>query len=159
LFDSKYKQNYISGLGLDNHLKNWLVEHGSDSLDKFAELEKSGFKKPLLFTRNSRNLNCQTKRNQSLFSPYRFQIQGADNVVFQAYIDPENKFNEYEKFSQVHVLEQLKNLNTYSFLAEKFRNRAFQAHAMWFDVDNGDVYMFSFDDKRFLKIDESTYAK
>ncbi len=51
LFDLKYKKEEKTDL--DYHLKNWLIEHGSDSLGKYEELEKNGFKKPLKFMRES----------------------------------------------------------------------------------------------------------
>ena len=60
-----------------------------------------------------------------------FLILGSDNHDFKAYIDPENKFDIHDKFSQINVLEQLKNLRTYKFLGDKINKGLIQSHALW----------------------------
>jgi carbonic anhydrase len=61
---------------------------------------------------------------------------------FEAYIDPN---------------EQLRNFLTYPFLKERLNRKELQVHALWTDISKGDVYMFSFKEKCFIKIDESSY--
>lgn len=58
----------------------------------------------------------------------------ADGQEFEAYIDPENKFEIQDKFSQINVLEQIKNLNTYKCLDEKLKNGYLQSHALWVNL-------------------------
>lgn len=60
---------------------NFKGNHGSDSYDKFKQLETRGFKMPLLFT-------AETPMKQ-----------------FVAYIDPKNKFSVQDKLSQVGALD------------------------------------------------------
>lgn len=65
-----------------SELKRWLVENGRDTVKKYLEFEKGGFKKPLTFQ------GCSSL---------------AQNKQFEAFIDPENKFGVKEKFSQVFL--------------------------------------------------------
>ena len=58
-------------------LQLWLKRHGKTSVQKFAKFEEAGKKKPLEF-------QAETPEKR-----------------FEAYIDPENKFNDADKFSQV----------------------------------------------------------
>jgi hypothetical protein len=60
-------------------LRGWLCNHGSESYDKFKQLEIRGFKMPLLFT-------AETPMKQ-----------------FVAYIDHQDKFSVQDKLSQVMV--------------------------------------------------------
>jgi carbonic anhydrase len=117
----------------NSQLKRWLLLNAKDSIEKFKDFEKSGFKKMLKF---------------STF-----------NSEFNAYIDTENKLDPIDKFSQINALEQLKNANNYSFLKEKIAKNYIRAYALWVDVSNSDVYLFSYNEKRFVKIDENSYEK
>jgi carbonic anhydrase len=58
-------------------LRAWLSAHASSSLEKFQQLEVSGYQKPLIFQAET---------------PMR---------KFVAYIDPENSFSVADKLSQV----------------------------------------------------------
>lgn len=58
-------------------LRAWLSAHASSSLEKFQQLEVSGYQKPLVFQAET---------------PMR---------KFVAYIDPEDKFSVADKLSQV----------------------------------------------------------
>ena len=69
-------------MSMDNEkseLKKWLLANGRDTIEKFQEFQKSGFKKSLKFSETN-----------------------ADE--FEAYIDPENKLSVKDKFSQVENL-------------------------------------------------------
>jgi hypothetical protein len=58
-------------------LTHWVASHGAASYVKYKELKKNGDSKPLVF-------------------------QGeTPNTLFEAYIDPEKKLHEVDRFSQV----------------------------------------------------------
>jgi carbonic anhydrase len=88
---------------------------------------------------------------------YLFISPVTDNLKFEAFIDPDNKFGPNDKFSQVNALTQLENLKYYKFLREPLDEKKINVHALWLDIYCGDVYAFSFMDKCFMKLDESTY--
>ncbi len=67
--------------------------------------------------------------------------------------------NQKSFFLKINALEQLKNANNYSFLKEKIAKNYIRAYALWVDVSNSDVYLFSYKEKRFVKIDENSYEK
>lgn len=98
------------------------------------EFEKSSFKKVLTFS-------------------------GLNSNKFEAHIDPDNKFGVKEKFSQINTLEQLKNVQNYNFLKERMNQKDLKSFALWLDVITNDVYMFSFIQKQFIKVDETSYEK
>jgi len=54
-------------------------------------------------------------------------------------------------------LEQLKNFLSYPFLKERLNRNELEVHALWTDISKGEVYMFSFRGKTFIKIDETSY--
>lgn len=114
--------------------KYWIKTQGRDTVEKFLEFEKSNFKKPLKF------------------------LEGTSRV-FEAYIDPENKFDVKEKFSQINTLEQLKNVSGYQFLRKRLDKKEIISYALWMDVFTSDVYMFSYKEKQFVKLDENSYEK
>ena len=64
-------------LSSDSPLSVWLQKHGEHTVRKYEMLEKLGGAGPLTF-----------------------QAETADKT-FEAYIDPENKFDRPDKFSQV----------------------------------------------------------
>lgn len=117
-----------------NELKKWLWVNGKDTIDKYLKFEQSGFKDKLSFS------DCNYNK-------------------FDAYIDPENVLDIKEKFSQINTLEQIKNLHGYSFLTENLKLKTLKAQALWLDIYTSEVYMFSYREKRFIKIDETTYGR
>jgi carbonic anhydrase len=54
-------------------------------------------------------------------------------------------------------LEQLKNFLSYPFLNERLDRDELGVHALWTDISKGEVYMFSFREKTFIKIDETSH--
>ena len=60
---------------------------------------------------------------------------------------------------KINTLEQLKNASNYQFLKDKIANNYIKGYALWVDVYTSDVYMFSYNEKRFVKIDENSYEK
>lgn len=51
----------------------------------------------------------------------------------------------------------MRNFLSYPFLKERLNRKELQVHALWTDIYKGEVYMFSFKEKRFVKIDDDTY--
>ncbi len=60
---------------------------------------------------------------------------------------------------KINTLEQLKNVNNYNFLKDKMNDNKLKGYALWLDVSKSDVYLFSYKEKRFIKIDEESYEK
>lgn len=136
-------------------LEDWLRAHGRGTVEQFKKLEANNFKGKLVFG-SGHNI-------------------GGD---FEAYIDPDNQFQPADKFSQVtsscfsflpnlhfllllkiNTLQQLKNFLSYPFLNVRLTRRELEVHALWTDIFKGEVYMFSFKEKTFVKIDDSSYKK
>ncbi|XP_069676622.1 beta carbonic anhydrase 1 isoform X1 [Periplaneta americana] len=113
-------------------LRAWLSAHASSSLEKFQQLEVSGYQTPLIFQAET---------------PMR---------KFVAYIDPEDKFSIADKLSQVNCLQQLQNIASYGFLKKRLERHELHIHALWFDIYTGNIYYFSRQNKRFVDINEVT---
>jgi carbonic anhydrase len=54
-------------------------------------------------------------------------------------------------------LQQLENLKNFDAIGGKLQNNKLNFYALWFDVYSGEVYMFSFKEKCFIKIDDANY--
>lgn len=105
------------------------------SLDKFEQLELTGFSQPLLFQAETPMRKCV------------------------AYIDPENNFSIEDKLSQINTLQQLQNIASYGFLKQRLEKFELHIHALWFDIFTGDIYYFSRAAKKFVIIDEDNIDK
>ncbi|XP_014240139.1 beta carbonic anhydrase 1 isoform X2 [Cimex lectularius] len=116
-------------------LRSWLCNHAYSSLEKFQELEISGYKDPLIFQSET---------------PLR---------KFVAYIDHENRFSTEDKLSQINCLQQLANIASYGFLKRRLEKYELHIHALWFDIYTGDIFYFSRQNKRFVEINEDTVDK
>lgn len=111
-------------------LQTWLKRHGTRTVAKYNELLDVGGIGPVMF-------------------------QGeVPSTTFAAYIDAENKFDPADKLSQVNTLTQLQNIASYPFLRDKLESNKVHLHALWFDVNDGDFYMFSRSQERFLHVAE-----
>ena len=53
---------------------------------------------------------------------------------------------------------QLQNLQNFDFLTDLLKRKQISVHAMWLDIYTGDLYLFSFKEKSFIKLDENSYA-
>ncbi|KAF2359995.1 Carbonic anhydrase [Trinorchestia longiramus] len=134
-------------------LKAWLVRHGHDTLNKFAQLELSNWQQPLVFQGET---------------PLR---------RFVAYIDPDDEFSVEDKLSQqviiltaqvnclqqvivltaqVNCLQQLQNIASYNFMRDGLTKGRVYLHAFWFDIYSGDIHYFSRQQKRFVPMTEDT---
>ena len=102
-----------------NPLKTWISNHGARSLDYFIKLESKDFKIPLM-------VNSETSK-----------------VQLEAWIDPENRFDEVDKLSMVNTLLQLENVGSYRFMAPVLEGGKALLHALWYDIKTKSVMIFS----------------
>ncbi len=56
-------------------------------------------------------------------------------------------------------MQQLENIRKFDLLNDKLQRNKLNLYALWFDVYSGEVYMFSFKEKAFIKIDDANYNK
>ncbi|CAF0715750.1 unnamed protein product [Brachionus calyciflorus] len=115
-------------------LKSWLMANSVPTIHKYFEYEKGDFKKPA-----------------------KFSI--TNGRTFEAYIDPENAYPNNDKFSMINTLIQLENLKHYSFLKEPLEKKEIHPYALWLDIYNGDILVFCFKEKRFVKLNDESYQK
>ena len=134
VYDNRKNANDHKMNGKESVLKSWLMSNSGPTIQKYAELEKHDFKKPI-----------------------KFNI--TDNYSFEAYIDPENEYENHDRFSQLNTLCQLENLKHYKFLRNLLDDKRIEPYAMWLDIYCGDVLVFSFKEKRFISLNENTYPQ
>ncbi|KAL4239628.1 hypothetical protein ACF0H5_000437 [Mactra antiquata] len=116
-------------------LELWVKKHGRRSLKKFDYL---------------------TKENKYV-GPVPFHLKGC-NQSLQVSIDPENKFCETDKLSQVNCVQQIENIAAYPFLKDRLHTSDLFIHGFWFDVNSGNVFMLSKKQQKFVEVNESTYS-
>ena len=56
----------------------------------------------------------------------------------------------------MHVLEQIQNIKSYGFVRDLLDKKALQVHGLWFDIGDGEMFLYSKNDKKFLIINEQT---
>lgn len=128
-------RNEIDKPSDNSPLEQWLKKHARGTVEQYRKLESSGdFKRKLTFASAQQ-----------------------DQGDFEAFIDPNDEFQASDKFSQINTLEQLKQFLSYPFLRERLHRKELQVQALWTDLSKGEVYIFSFEAKTFVKIDESSY--
>jgi len=116
----------------NNPLRTWIVNHGARSLAQFLRLEAKQFRAPLLFNTES---------------PY-FKVE--------AWIDPENKYDEVDKLAMVNSLIQIENIGSYSFMKPGFESGKLLLHGMWYDVARDSVMVFSRSEKCFIPVEDAS---
>ena len=57
---------------------------------------------------------------------------------------------------QVHVLQQMQNIKSYGYVRNKLNEGTVQLHGLWFDIGNGEMFMYSKNHKRFVVVNEET---
>ena len=57
---------------------------------------------------------------------------------------------------QVHVLQQMQNIKSYGYVRNKLNEGSVQLHGLWFDIGNGEMFMYSKNHKRFVVVNEET---
>lgn len=83
---------------------------------------------------------------------------------YQRYLKAENHpgfehLNEYNKLSQINVLQQLDHLMSYPDIAERVKNGRLKLHAWWFDLETADVCQYEAEADAFLVIDQEHAKK
>ena len=63
------------------------------------------------------------------------------------------------KNKKVNTLTQLENLKSYSFLKDALEKGQINAYALWLDIYTGDVYVFNYEEKRFVVLNDDSYKK
>jgi len=116
----------------NNPLRTWIVNHGARSLAQFLRLENKQFKEPLLFNAES---------------PY---------YKVEAWIDPENKYDEVDKLAMVNSLIQIENVGSYSFMQPGFDSGKLLLHGLWYDVARDSVMVFSRSEKCFIPVEDAS---
>lgn len=111
---------------------NWLRMQGNKSISKLNEALQTIGKQPL-----------------------KFQSRVHSQLDFEAYIDPLNKLAVEDKLSQINVLQQLLNIGSHSILRPYFNDNKLFIHALWFDIYDGQLYLFSRRKKMFVQINVS----
>jgi len=113
-------------------LQNWVTAHGNRTMEEFAKLEATHFRKPLL-------LNKLNKKG----------------AKFPAYVDVDEKFSVTDKLSMVNTLMQMENVTSYPFMRQ-MKNGRIHIHAFWFDIYTGEIHCFSRKERTFLPVTEAT---
>ncbi len=54
---------------------------------------------------------------------------------------------------------QLENLKHYKFIKELLDTKRMEPYAMWLDIYCGDIHVFNFKEKRYIRLNESNYDK
>ncbi|MFI0435806.1 MAG: carbonic anhydrase [Parachlamydiaceae bacterium] len=65
--------------------------------------------------------------------------------------NPELSFDN--QLSQVNVLQQMENLHTYPFIADRLKKKQLRIHGWWFDIAQADVYCYEPNIHQFVLID------
>ena len=50
----------------------------------------------------------------------------------------------------------MQNIKSYGFVRDKLDNSALQVHGLWFDIGDGEMFMYSKIHKRFIVVNEET---
>lgn len=56
----------------------------------------------------------------------------------------------------MNVLQQIQNLKSDALVRQKVDEGSLQLHALWFNISDGEMHMFSREEKRFIAITEKT---
>uniref|UniRef100_A0AC34R2Q7 Carbonic anhydrase n=1 Tax=Panagrolaimus sp. JU765 TaxID=591449 RepID=A0AC34R2Q7_9BILA len=86
--------------------------------------------------------------------PLLFECEVNPELTFEAIIDPLDKLAVTDKLSQINVLQQITNLSSHGVLRKYFSEGNLFVHGMWFDIYDGEVYLFSRKKKIFIQINE-----
>jgi len=116
----------------DNPLRTWIRIHGAKSLAHFLRLQHRQFSTPL--------------------------IVSAESPVYklEAWIDPENNYEEIDKLAMVNALVQMENVASYNFMKTRLESGTHLLHALWFDVKKNSVMVFSRSEKRFIPCEDAS---
>lgn len=113
-------------------LKNWILTHGRRSLAEFSLLDARKFSVPLKFSGENPSLQLE------------------------AWIDPEQEYDDVDRLAMVNALLQTENVNSYAFMRPGLDNAKYLLHTLWYDVNSEEVLVFSRREKRFIKISQGS---
>jgi carbonic anhydrase len=88
-------------------------------------------------------------------SPLKFRSRVHPQFNFDAYLDPLNKLAVEDKLSQVNVLQQVLNIGSHAILRSFINDNRLFVHALWFDIYDGEFYLFSRRKQIFVRINVS----
>ncbi|EDO40556.1 predicted protein [Nematostella vectensis] len=117
----------------DNHYIPWLKKTGASSLTRFEKVDMS-----------------QEGGVKLLFE------DATGGEPMEVTIDEGNKLDSVDKLSQVNVLQQLHNLKSFPFISNPLSKGALNLYGLWFDIKEGEMYMFSRKQKKFVLINKDT---
>uniref|UniRef100_A0A914HZV2 Carbonic anhydrase n=1 Tax=Globodera rostochiensis TaxID=31243 RepID=A0A914HZV2_GLORO len=120
----------------ESPMDHWLRRNGHQSVQKLAQLLSNG-------TDGDAELEFASENGL---------------MTFRARIDRDGRLSAVDKLSQINTLQQLTNIASHEFLREYIVSKRVGLDAMWFDIFNGEIYIFSRKQKHFLPINESTSA-
>ncbi|KAL3074415.1 hypothetical protein niasHS_015245 [Heterodera schachtii] len=118
----------------ESPMDHWLRRNGHQSVQKLTQLLMAGAGTELEFASEN------------------------GLMAFRAHIDRADQLSAVDKLSQINTLQQLTNIASHEFLREYIVAKKVGLDAMWFDIFNGEIYIFSRMQKQFLPIDEKTSA-
>jgi len=116
----------------NNPLRTWIRNHGARSLAHFLRLQRRQFSAPLLV---------------SAESPF---------YKLEAWIDPENQYEEHDKLAMINALVQMENAASHNFMKTGLESGKHLLHALWFDVEKDSVMVFSRSEKRFISCKDAS---
>jgi hypothetical protein len=61
----------------------------------------------------------------------------------EAWIDPENNYDDVDKLAMINSLMQMENVASYNFMKPGLESGKLLLHALWFDVEKNSVMVFS----------------
>lgn len=88
-------------------------------------------------------------------SPLEFRSRVHPQFCFDAFIDPLNKLAVEDKLSQVNVLQQVLNVGSHAILRPFINDNQLFVHGLWFDIYDGEFYLFSRRKQMFIRINVS----
>jgi len=115
-----------------NPLRTWIVNHGVTSLAHFLNLQRQDFTTAMMFHAES------------------------PHYKLEAYIDPENQYDEVDKLSMINSLVQIENVASYEFLRPGLDSGKNLLHAMWYDINRKTVMVFSRTEKTFIPVTDAS---
>lgn len=147
-----------SSSNTDSMITSWITTHGKSSLTKLDNLVVNDNK--LVFNDENESERFEVVIDEKLpIQDKLSQVFLICRLFYDFYMNKweRNKFKLlFLYYFQVNVLQQLHNIGSYSFVKEQLRNKQLYLHALWFDIANGEMHMFSKESASFQLVNEDT---
>lgn len=117
---------------MNSPLHHWLEHQGHKSLQRLEQRLENGPHSKLRFS------------------------QAHQNFSFNALIDPEENYIVQDKLSQINTLQQVENITSQNFLADILKEKQVNLHAFWFELETGDLHIFSKAKERYVVVEEKS---